>query len=252
MGFRKNRMPSRVKNMLVITMILFVIFVLLSIWIINDGITPTLMEIAELRTEEFATRAINSAVRFAEEYDFEEVTEMTRDNEGNITTYGWSSNIVSEINRVSTDRVEEFFYKMNRGEPLSFDTPLEEPIDAEGDASYVEQDPTLIEVPIGQATGNAILANLGPTIPVNLELVGAVRTDVVHEIEPFGINGALLILYLIVEADVQIVIPFTTEVAEVTTKIYIDSGTVMGEVPDFFGGGNNDPSISVPREDFQD
>lgn len=252
MGFRKNKTPPPGKNLLVITMIVFVLFVFLSIWIINKGITPTLMEIAERKTEEFATRAINSAVRFSEDYDFEDVAEINTDNEGNLTIYGWNSNIINEINRVSTDRVEEFFLKMNRGEPLTFDNPLEEPVDEDDESTYVELDPTVVEVPIGQATGNTILANLGPTVPVNLDLVGSVKTDVIHEIEPFGINGALINLYLMVEADVQIVIPFITEVTEVSTRIHIDSGTILGDVPEFFGGESGDPSIAIPKDELQD
>ncbi|GAB3047858.1 hypothetical protein GCM10027286_08200 [Virgibacillus ainsalahensis] len=252
MRFRKKIAPPPGKNVLIITFILFMVFVFFSIWIINKGLTPTLLEIAELKTEEFATRAINSAVRFAEEYDFEEVRSITRDNEGNITTYGWNSSVVSEINRVSTDRVEEFFTSMNRGEPLQFDHPLEEPAEYEDEEkSYTELDPTVVDIPIGQATGNTLLANLGPSIPVNLELAGSVRTDVIEEVEDIGINGALVTVYLIVEADVQIVIPFTTEVKEVSTKIYIDSGVIMGDVPDFYGEGDGGPSIAVPKDDLQ-
>lgn len=55
-----------------------------------------------------------------------------------------------------------------------------------------------------------------------------------------------------VKADVQIVIPFTTDVTTVKTKIYIDSGALMGDIPEFYGGGNGEnPSISVPKEDIQ-
>jgi len=56
-----------------------------------------------------------------------------------------------------------------------------------------------------------------------------------------------------VESDVQIFIPFTTETTTVSTEIYIDGGAIMGEVPDFYGGGDSeDPSIAVPREDLQE
>ena len=239
-------------NIMLLTIILFVMSVSGSMIFIDQAIKPTLMNIAEIKTDEFATRAINSAVRFAEDYDFDDILHITYDNEGNVVTYNWDPATVSEINRISTDRVEEFFQNVNRGDPLSYDYSLEEPYEySDGAEDRAAQDPTLIEIPLGQATGNTVLANLGPKIPVNLELVGNVRTNVIREDEEFGINGAFVSVYVEVESDVQIIIPFTTDTTTVKTDIYVDGGVIMGEVPDFYGGSENDPSISIPKDDLQ-
>lgn len=251
--FRKKIAPPPAKSLLVIAMIMFVIIVTLSIWIIDKGIRPTLMEVAEVKTTEFATRAINAAVKFAENYEFEEIRTVTKNEEGDITSLGWNSSVVSKINRVATDRVEAFFRSMNRGEPPNYDDLDQEPENYSDKAKdLVQKDPTVVEIPLGQATDNTILANLGPKIPVNLELVGNVKTDVIDEIQEVGINGVLITLYVIVEADVQIVIPFTTDVTTVKTKIYIDKRLVMGVVPEFYGGDSNNPSISIPKDSLKD
>lgn len=229
------------------TMIIFIIMIFLSILIIDKGIKPTLMSIADQKTGEFATRAINAAVRFAGEYDFEDLISITTNNAGDVTTYGWNSASVSYINRVSTDRVEDFFKYMNEGEGAFEGESLGTEID-----EWIKEDPTIVEIPIGQAFGSTLLANLGPKIPINLELIGSVQTDVVREVDEFGINGALITIYVIVEAEVQIIIPLTSEVKPVSSKIYIDSGVIMGAVPDYYGGGGDGPSISVPKDSFGD
>lgn len=216
-----------------------------SILIIDKGIKPTLMLIAEQKTTEFATRAINAAVKFAEAYNFEDLITMTTNNNGDVTTYGWNSAVVSHINRVSTDRVEEFFKSMNTGLPL----PGESTAGYSAD-ELIKEDATVVEIPIGQALGSTLLANLGPKIPVNLELAGSVKTDVIREVEDIGINGALVTIYIIVEAEVQIIIPLRSEVKPVSSKIYIDSGVIMGAVPDYYGGPGNGPSIAIPKESF--
>jgi len=236
-----------------ISFVIVCILVFLSIWIIDKGIKPTLIEIADRKTTEFATRAINSAVKFAEEYSFESIANLTKDDSGKISMVGYDQTVVNKINRAATDRVEEFFHSMNRGEPPDYEDPLDEP-EVYGDTvdELVDRDPTVVEIPIGQATGNTVLANLGPKIPVNLELVGSVQTDIIEEREEVGINGVVITLYVFVEADVQIVIPFSTELKNVSTKIMIDKHLVMGEVPEFYGGSGNNPSISVPKKDLQD
>ncbi|RKQ29610.1 sporulation protein YunB [Oceanobacillus halophilus] len=250
-GKKRFAAPSG-KSIFVISLFIFVICIIISMQIISRGLTPAIIEISETKTEEFATRAINMAVRFAEGYDFSDVLNITYDNEGHVATYNWNQNVVSEINRVATDRVEEFFLHMNRGDPISYDYSLHEPYNySDGAEDRAAQDPTLIEVPLGEITGNAVLANLGPKIPINLELVGAVRTNIKRETEPLGINGSWVSLYVNVEADVQIIIPYITDVTTVQTEIYIDSGAIMGDVPDFYGGGGDGPSIAVPKDDIK-
>lgn len=243
--FKKKRTPPPAKSILLVTTILFICMIVSSILIIDKGIKPTLMVIAERKTTEFATRAINAAVKFAEDYHFEDLITMTTNNNGDVTTYGWDSAAVSHINRVSTDRVEEFFFNMNEGRPLPDDINDEFPVD-----DLVKKDATVVEIPIGQAIGSTLLANLGPKIPVNLELAGSVKTDVIREVEDIGINGALVTIYIIVEAEVQIIIPLTSEVKPVSSKIYIDSGVIMGAVPDYYGGSGNGPPIAIPKESF--
>src|SRR5699024_11927400 len=77
--------PPPGRNIFVISFIFFIILLLFSIWIIDRGIKPALMEIAERKTTEFATRAINAAVKFAENYTFEDIAETTTDHNGNVT-----------------------------------------------------------------------------------------------------------------------------------------------------------------------
>ncbi|WP_234031414.1 sporulation protein YunB [Lentibacillus cibarius] len=255
MGFSRKKITSKplsVKNVLVITLVLFVLMIFLSIVIIDKGIKPTLMEIAEKKTTEFATRGINTAVRFAENYNYDDLLNITYSNDGNVATYNWNSAIVSEINRVATDRVEEYFRYMNTGEPPDYQNSLFEPEEFEDTTENLpRKDPTVVEVPIGQATGNSILANLGPKIPVNFEFIGNVQTNVKREEEPLGLNGSWVSLYVEVEADVQVIVPFTTDTATVSTEIYIDGGALMGDIPEFYGGGNSEnPSISVPKDDL--
>ena len=250
--YRKSHISPPGQRILMLTIIIFIISIFASIIIIDRGIKPVLMDIAKEKTNEFATRAINSAVRFAEEYDFTDVANITYDNDGNIVVYRLNQSAISEINRNATDRVEEFFQRVNRGDPLDFDHTSGEGYEyPEGAEERIIKDPTLVEIPLGQVTGNTVLANLGPRIPINLEIIGTVRTNVVREEEEFGINGTWISFYLKVETDVQVIIPFSSEVTTVSTEIYIDGGALMGDVPDFYGGDSSGPSIAVPREDIQ-
>lgn len=242
------RRPPSARSILLLTAILFFVIIFFTIWIIDRGIKPTLMNIAEEKTIEFATRTINSAVKSTENISFEDLVDINVDNNGNVSTLGWNSAAVNRALRTATDRAEYFLYGMNKGETLDIDDPDLKPIefgDSVGDLAA--KDPTVVEIPIGQATGNTILANLGPKIPVHFEIVGSLRSDVVHDIKEFGVNAALVEIYIPVTVNVQIVIPFSTSVSEVSTRVFIDSRLIMGGVPEFYSEGAGGPSISIPK-----
>lgn len=244
--------PLPLRYIFFLTIILFTIMVFLTIWIIDRGISPPLMEIAERKTVEFATRTINAAVKSTEKLSFEELVDMSVDANGHVATLGWNSQAMNEALRTATERAEYFLYQMNNGEELEIDDSDVEPLDVDDSVGDLpKRDPTVVEIPIGQVTGNTILANLGPKIPVHFEIVGNITTDVVHEVKEFGVNAALIEIYIPVSVQVQIVIPFSTTIADISTRVFVDSRVIMGDVPQFFGPGEGKaPTIAVPRKEF--
>ncbi|MFZ3576751.1 sporulation protein YunB [Virgibacillus sp. DJP39] len=252
--FKRKRTPPPVRYIFVLTSILFVTMVSFSIWYVGNKIQPTLMNIAKPKTIEFATRAINAAVKSTEGVTFDNLVDVQKDDEGYITMVDWSGEAQNKLLRKATERAEHFLYNMNKGETVDTDDPDLPPIDYDDTADdLADKDPTVVEIPIGQATGNTILANLGPKIPVNFEIVGAIESDLKMETKMIGINTTVYQLYVLVTANVQIVIPFSTEPAIVETRIYIDSRTINSEVPLYYGGdgGGDLPPIAIPKEDLQ-
>lgn len=249
---KKHATPPK-QYVFLITFIIFIIIIILSLILIDRGIRPALMNVAELKTTEFATRTINSAVKSTSQMNFDDLIEMEMDNNGNVSTLGWKSDVVNEALRTATDRAEYFLYGMNKGQELDVDDPNLEPIEF-GDSveELADKDPTVVEIPLGQATGNTVLANLGPKIPVHFEIVGSLQSDVVHEVKEFGVNAALFEIYIPVTVNMQIVIPFSTKTTEISTKVFVDSRVIMGDVPEFFSDGKAGSSITFPRERFLD
>ncbi|CDQ39185.1 sporulation protein YunB [Virgibacillus salexigens] len=247
----KLRTTSPVKVVFLMTTIAFVILTSLSIIIVDKGITPPLMEIANQKTQEFATRTINEAVKSTENISFDDLMEVTTKDNGSPAIVGWKSSAVNRALRTATKRAEYFLYGMNKGETLNTDDPDMEPQDYGDTANdLADKDPTVVEIPIGQATGSTILSNLGPKVPVHFEIVGSIQSDVEYEVKKFGINAVLIEIYIPVTVNAQIVVPFTTEPSEISTRVYVDSRVLMGDVPDFYGGDEGGPNISVPKDDL--
>ncbi|TGB02205.1 sporulation protein YunB [Halobacillus salinus] len=240
-----------------ISFLCFMVLTGLSLWYINRGITPALVSIAETKTQQFARDAINEAVskHISEDLQFKDLVNIEKDDEGNIVYMGWNSIVVNRVLRNTTLRVQTYLKRMELNELPMEDTSMEPDLDPDMTQEQMgEQPATLIEIPIGQATNNALLANLGPKVPVQLRVIGDVQSNFENELTEYGINAALFELSIHIEVNVRIVIPFSTETTTVATDIPIDTATILGEVPNFYGGTGNSsesPSFSYPMDPLQ-
>lgn len=247
-----GKSASPMRSVLLWTMIIFVGVLMYSFYIIDQKIRPSIADIAEEKTIEFATRTINAAVKSTENISFDDLVETRFDNNGNVSVMGWNAEAVNRALRTATERAEYFLYGMNKGQQFNVDEndfPELELGDTVGELAA--KDPTVIEIPLGRVTGNSVLSNLGPKIPIHFEIVGSLRSDVIHEVKEFGVNAVLFEIYIPVKVNIQIIIPFSTTTAEVSTKVFIDSGVIMGDVPEFYNaGGSEGPTISVPKQEF--
>ncbi|MEQ6377119.1 sporulation protein YunB [Bacillaceae bacterium S4-13-58] len=247
--FKTKGGPPSFGQVFVITALFFIITTGVSLWVINEGIEPTLMSIAKTKTEQYAKEAINEAVskKIADELQPQEVVIIEKNSEGEPVFVRWNSVIINEVLRATTNRVQNYLHRLEQGEA----DPSSNSLDIDDDSlegNSQKRDPTITRIPIGQATNNSILANLGPRVPVTFKVIGSVQSDVVRKMEAKAINSVFYDLSISLAVTVQIVIPFATDETVVTTDIPIDSGFIPMDVPYYYNGGSegNNPDVTLP------
>ena len=81
--------------------------------------------------------------------------------------------------------------------------------------------------------------------------VGRVKTLAKNcEIKTYGINNALIKVYLEVEVDVQVLVPFASKQTKIVTTIPMGMRVVSGHVPTYFNGSGTggNPAIQLPAK----
>lgn len=185
----------------------------------DSNLLPAILSIAEARTNALAVRAVNEAVaeKFSGNILYQDVVILQKDQDGKIAM---AQTNVREVNR------------------LIAQTTLQ----AQGALTALSEEK--LYIPFGQALNNVFLAGLGPRIPVTLIPVGFVRTEITDTFEQAGINQVRHKLYLRIQAEVQVAIPFISSVTHVSTTVPIVDAIYPGAVPDtvinlkFPGGGS--------------
>lgn len=229
-GLARFRPRRRWKNPLsrskafFIALVIFLALTIQSLVILQRLLEPTLLILASQKAEQLAKEAITDAVtkRISEQgVDFNQIVKMDMDNEGRIQAYQFNFKEYARIVGETTSRVQNTLQEF--------------------EAERVDR-----SIPLGMATGNTFLANLGPNLPITFVPIGSVKTKLDTEPTEAGINMVLVTVYIYVEVDLRIVIPFATETQHVTTKIPITHSLIVGDVPKYLYN-SPDGKPDVPR-----
>ncbi len=234
-----------------ITTILFVIATMVSIVIVNKGIKPILLEIAETKNIQYANIAMGIAVnkKLNEDLEVEDLIEFQYDESGQVTSYHINAAMENKVQRNIRYRVENYLDQLEQGVVPDTSAPLDVDIEAEEQTSIeaVQEKSNLIEIPLGQVLNLPLLANLGPKIPVKLELIGYVNTEVKTTISNVSINTVHIEPVVFIEVEIRTVIPFGSKTARIEQEIPIGSGGYNGDVPQYYNNGNgNNDNVAIP------
>ena len=95
---------------------------------------------------------------------------------------------------------------------------------------------------------NAIISNLGPKIYVPINFVGSILTNLKTKITDYGINNALVEIYVTVKLSTNIISPISSKEMVIDYDALIASVVVNGRVPSIYGGliQSKSSGLSIP------
>lgn len=188
--------------------IILLISILSSFIIITHYIEPTLIELCRVRAESLGISNANKVVEnVMRDIGYLDLIILDRDEEGRILAL--RANVI-EMNRIASE-ISLAIQKQNN----------------ELGASYVQ-------IPIGNFTGNSLLAGLGPKIKVKIIPTGTVNIEFKTEFLSSGINQTRHRIYLEIKSKMGIVAPFVSQRVEVKNEVNIAETVLIGNVPETY------------------
>ncbi|WP_335869654.1 sporulation protein YunB [Bacillus sp. 2205SS5-2] len=246
---RQLRGPLPATYVFMITFITFSILTFISLVVINRNIEPSLMSIAETKTRQFAAQAINDAIskKISENIDINEL--IVEHETGGKISYSFNPQIYNRAISEATIRVQKYLDYVESG-----DLEKLESFKSDIEIEYSDDQPhngIIYEIPLGMATKNTLLSNLGPRVPVRFEILGAVTSSVDTKIIESGINNTYLEIYIKINVQMNVIIPLSEKKIEISNSVKIGDLFYPGEVPQFYNGqgnGNQFNPIVVPTD----
>ena len=230
------------KNIVLITILLIILMVSLLLKYISKNINPILMEYAREEATRLSSIILNNATKKnIEDFDIDNLFIITKEKE-NIKTIDFNSKEVNKLLTNITYYIQDYFKKIEDGEISELELTY---------FNYTNKNKLkkgiIYEIPIGSLSKNSILSNIGPKIPVRINLYGEVISKIDTKITNYGINNALIEVFVNLNIKTRVILPFTSEIDNISISVPIAIKLIEGNVPNYYGGGNS-KYYSIPLE----
>lgn len=249
---KKIRLRSHKKIKMSSKITFIIVFLIISIYLFLDycgkKVFPVIMQQAKIDCKKMAIVIIKNSLNdeVLSVLDEDELFNAIQNKNGEVQTIDFNPVIVNKFLSKTTQIVSDNLKKIENGDI--------------SDISFIDNDDydlkklkngVISEIPMGIITNNVLLSNLGPKIPVKINLVGNVVSSIETSISNYGINNAIVEVYAKVEVTEEVIIPFQTKRIKVVNNVPIAIKIIQGNVPDYYSDGKLNSSsniLSLPIE----
>lgn len=196
---------------------------------------PLIISYAESETKKLVILVINKAVtKQINNVNTDDIFEVTYNSAGEVILVDFNSKRTSAALSTITSLVELNLRAIEEGKIDMLELPDNglDSFDTELLAKGI-----ILEVPFGVISGSSLLANIGPKIPVKLSLIGDVSSGFSTEVVEYGINNALIKVYIDVKVEARIVMPIISDDVSISASIPIAMKVIQGKIPEYYMNG---------------
>ncbi len=230
-------------NVITICGYIFLLALITSFFFINyfqKKLGPNLIECAENEVQRLTTLVMNNCIHkyIKQNSSQEKILKVTRNNQNEIELISYDTKKVNEMTTTITKMLEDDLRHMVKGEFDKININLNNISD---DYYSKINDGIIFSISFGSATGNSLLANVGPKIPLNLSIAEDATAKLNTKVTEYGINNAMVEVFIHLEATTVIHMPFMSKKVKVKNTIPITMEIIQGSIPDYYPGTNLTP-----------
>ncbi len=208
--------------------IIIICIVVISIFFLSlfsYKVMPIYMSYQESELKRLLTTVINKSVseELGKEFLNDELFIIKNDNSSNMTMVDFDPVILNRI----ISSIADIVYN---------NVKLISEKDKDALEKYNVSD-NVFYIPSGVIFNSPFLNNLGPKIPVNMEIISSVNPSVDTKVTEYGINNSLVEVFVNVNASVKMILPMASKELEIKVVVPLAVKLIQGMVPDYYLGG---------------
>lgn len=237
MKLRHKKLKFKTLLIIVIALVLGLSFFM--IYHINKLMNTKMSIIVENKISKLSNDIIMAAFNdeLISNHDFSKIINLTKNKDDEIVALDFD---LEKAYQISMNLTENIRFSLNS---LASNTAIDDEI-----VKFSEDNALIMLLPLGLASNNFYLANLGPKIPVKVKFVGNLVTGLETKVKDYGINNSLIEIYINVTLTEEIIVPFVKEKVNNSSQILLGSQVINGKIPTLYSGylEKNSSLINVP------
>lgn len=223
------------KHKLLLINSLIILLTVINLFFINNKTKEKITDYSFMIAEKITKYVVNNAyVREKVNHYAQDIYDIVKSDNNEIKNIIYDSGVINDLVNSITDRIYNMFNMLESGD-LSRLNIRENILSTKEN----DKDGIILEVPSGIVTNNYLFASLGPKIPIKISLTGEFESYVSTDVKEYGINNAMLTIYINIIVSEQITLPFITDKVTIENKIPIFMSLVNGTIPNYYIGGFN-------------
>lgn len=241
---KKLRMRRNYKISKILIGVLFLIFFLtfLLVKFYSQKVSPKVIEVAEVRIKRFTESFLSNNIGYDILNDevIDDILVINKNSDGEILYVDYNLDKAYKTLDVVTSKLNSLLINLENGY-----------VEDNTDNSITPSKYGLIlELPMFISSDSVLLANLGPKVYFKVHFVGSLLTNIRSQITDYGLNNALVELYVTIKITEELVAPVTKKSQEIEYDVLIASKVINGRIPSFYGGMIVEESslLSIPIE----
>ena len=240
---KKKKSKKHLFSFLLYLFFVCFIFAFFFIYYFHRTLGPGLIRCAEDEVEKLSVLTLNNGVRkYMANHDMGDILQIVRKENGDISLVRYDTKKLNQFTIELTSLLTKDLDLLVKGnfEDLDLD------IGRISSNSYLKVDEgILFMISLGSATGNSLLANIGPKIPLNLSVIGNVQTDVHSKVTNYGLNNAMIEIFVDIQMQMVIQKPFLSKKVKIKKSIPLTMEMVQGEIPNYYLDSESKDNSSI-------
>ena len=209
-------MKSLYKLFIIIFIVIILSFVI--ILLINNKVMPIYMNYAKSEMERVVTTVINKSVLECEIND----DMFLIKNVNNTTIVDYDPIVINKIISDISNRVYDNLKKVGDQD--------------ENILNKYNLDKTIFYIPTGVIFNSIFLNNLGPKIPIKLELISSVNSNLETKVTEYGINNSLIEVNIKVNVTIKMILPTSSKNNKISVIVPLTVKIIQGNIPEYYFG----------------
>jgi sporulation protein YunB len=233
----ENKRIIRLRRLIIVLIFFSLISLIFSALIRN--IKDYFLEYATKEIEQISSIVINSSITddLIDSLYFEDLYVITKNERLEIEMVDYNSFLVVRFLRDITNKLQNDLIDIENG---NFSILRKE-------SNF---DKVLFYMPFGRIFNTTLFNNMGPKIPVKVEYIGYVSTNIKTVIKEYGINNSLIEMSVHIEINAKVLLPLISKDIVISRDVPISYKIINGSIPNYYGSSldRNSSIYSIPLE----